>query len=66
MPFNTDGSVTFTAEEFNLFKLALSFMLFAAGEAPEASLDSAIASVNQVVEATFDGEACIPSSLTQN
>lgn len=54
MPFNADGSVTFTAEEFNSFKLALSFMLFAAGKAPEPSLDSALASVERTVNAVFD------------
>ena len=54
MPFNADGSVTFTAEEFNSFKLALSFMLFAAGKAPEPSLDSALSSVERTVNAVFD------------
>ena len=54
MPFNADGSVTFTAEEFNSFKLALSFMLFAAGKAPEPSLDSALSSIDATINAVFD------------
>lgn len=66
MPFNADGSVTFTAEEFNSFKLALSFMLFAAGKAPAPSLDSALASVEGTINAVFDAGGIVGTSSLPN
>lgn len=54
MPLHQDGSVTFTAQEFALFKQSMAMMLFAAGSRPETSLESAEESVTSVVDSIFE------------